>query len=75
MLVLDAAQDISDQDAHIAGFALEAGRALVVAINKWDAVDDCVATVSRPTSRASCLPLVRAFHQISALKAGASLGC
>jgi GTP-binding protein len=40
VLVLDAAQDISDQDAHIAGFALEAGRALVVAVNKWDAVDD-----------------------------------
>lgn len=40
VLVLDASQDVSDQDAHIAGFALEAGRALVVAINKWDAVDD-----------------------------------
>ncbi len=40
VLVLDAAQDISDQDAHIAGFVLETGRALVVAINKWDAVDD-----------------------------------
>ena len=40
VLVLDAAQDISEQDAHIAGFALEAGRALVVAVNKWDAVDE-----------------------------------
>ena len=36
ILVLDARQDISDQDAHIAGFILEAGRALVVAVNKWD---------------------------------------
>jgi len=40
VLVLDASQDISEQDAHIAGFVLDAGRALVVAINKWDAVDD-----------------------------------
>jgi GTPase len=39
ILVLDATQEITDQDAHIAGFILEAGRALVVAINKWDAPD------------------------------------
>ena len=39
ILMLDAAQDISEQDAHIAGFILESGRALVVAVNKWDAVD------------------------------------
>ena len=37
VLVLDVTQDIADQDAHIARFILEAGRALVVAINKWDA--------------------------------------
>jgi GTP-binding protein len=36
ILVLDAQQDISEQDAHIAGFILEAGRALVVAVNKWE---------------------------------------
>ncbi|GAB2888121.1 ribosome biogenesis GTPase Der [Uliginosibacterium flavum] len=40
VLVLDASQDISDQDAHIAGFVLEAGRALVLAVNKWDDLDD-----------------------------------
>jgi GTP-binding protein len=36
ILVLDARQDISVQDAHVAGFILEAGRALVVAVNKWE---------------------------------------
>jgi GTP-binding protein len=36
VLLLDAQQDISEQDAHIAGFILESGRALVVAVNKWD---------------------------------------
>ena len=39
VLMLDASQDISDQDAHIAGFIIEAGRALVIAVNKWDSVD------------------------------------
>ena len=36
VLVLDARADISEQDAHVAGFILEAGRALVVAVNKWE---------------------------------------
>ena len=40
VLMVDASQEISDQDAHIAGFAIDAGRALVVAVNKWDAVDE-----------------------------------
>ncbi len=38
VLMLDASQDISDQDAHIARFVVDAGRALVVTINKWDAL-------------------------------------
>jgi GTP-binding protein len=37
---VDVVQDISEQDAHIAGYILEAGRALVVAVNKWDAIDE-----------------------------------
>ncbi len=39
VLVVDAAADIADQDAHIGGYILEAGRALVVAVNKSDAID------------------------------------
>src|SRR5215207_5321649 len=39
LLLLDATQGITDQDAHIAGYILESGRAVVIAINKWDAVD------------------------------------
>jgi GTP-binding protein len=38
VLLLDAEAEITEQDAHLAGFILEAGRALVVAVNKWDAV-------------------------------------
>lgn len=39
VLLLDATEGVTDQDAHIAGFILEAGRAVVLAVNKWDAVD------------------------------------
>ncbi len=39
LLLLDARQDISEQDAHIASFILEQGRALVVVINKWEKLD------------------------------------
>ena len=39
LLLLDATQGVTDQDAHIAGYILESGRSVVLAINKWDAVD------------------------------------
>jgi GTP-binding protein len=39
VLMVDATQGVSEQDAHIAGYVLESGRAVVIAINKWDAID------------------------------------
>ncbi|MBR0568635.1 ribosome biogenesis GTPase Der [Azoarcus sp. L1K30] len=70
VLVLDASQEISDQDAHIAGFVLDAGRALVVAINKWDAVDDYQRDqLKQEISRKLGFLSFARFHQISALKA------
>jgi GTP-binding protein len=39
-LLLDASTEIAEQDAHIAGYILERGRALVIAVNKWDSVQD-----------------------------------
>ena len=39
MLVTDAREGITDQDAHLAGHVLQAGRALVLVINKWDGLD------------------------------------
>jgi GTP-binding protein len=39
ILVVDAAAGVAEQDAHIAGYVLERGRALVVAANKWDGLD------------------------------------
>jgi GTP-binding protein len=40
VLLLDGAAEIAEQDAHIAGFILEKGRALVIAVNKWDGLDE-----------------------------------
>lgn len=40
LLVIDAQEGITDQDLSLLGFILEAGRSLVVAVNKWDGLDD-----------------------------------
>ena len=40
VMVLDAHENIADQDAHLLGLVLEAGRSLVLAINKWDGLDN-----------------------------------
>jgi GTP-binding protein len=68
VLVLDAKQEISDQDAHIAGFIVEAGRALVLAVNKWEAVDEGGReAVKRTLSRKLNFLSFARLHFISAL--------
>jgi len=67
VLLLDAQADISEQDAHIAGYILEAGRALVVAINKWDglsAIDR--ARIKRDVERKLAFLDFAQMHMISA---------
>ena len=39
VLVIDAHEGISEQDARLLGFVLDAGRALVIAVNKWDGLE------------------------------------
>ncbi|AUM11899.1 ribosome biogenesis GTPase Der [Ketobacter alkanivorans] len=39
VMVLDARENIVDQDLHLLGFVLETGRSLVIAINKWDGME------------------------------------
>lgn len=69
VLVLDARNEISDQDAHIAGFILETGRALVIAVNKWDGLDDYQRdTVKREFTRKLAFLSFAELHYISALK-------
>ena len=69
VLVLDARADISEQDAHIAGFIAERGRALVVGVNKWDGLDDYARDVVKRTiaRKLRFLSFAR-YHYISALK-------
>jgi len=69
LLLLDAQQDISEQDAHIAGFILESGRALVVGINKWDGLtSDHRDNIKREIDRKLTFLTFAKFHYISALK-------
>lgn len=42
LLVIDAREGIAEQDLGLLGFALNAGRALVIAVNKWDGIDQDV---------------------------------
>ncbi len=69
LLLLDAQQDISEQDAHIASFVLELRRALVVGVNKWDGLtgdrrDEIKTDMDRKLNFLSFAK----FHFISALK-------
>jgi len=40
LILIDAVEGVTRQDAHVAGYAWDAGRALVVVVNKWDLVAD-----------------------------------
>jgi GTP-binding protein len=74
ILLLDAQQDIVDQDAHIAGYILDAGRALVVAVNKWDGVDEAQRQqVKRDLERKLAFLSFARLHFVSALT-GQGLG-
>lgn len=68
VVVVDAREGIVEQDLHLIGYALEAGRAMVIAINKWDNMSEydrkqCKLDVER---RFDFIPWAR-IHLISAL--------
>ena len=69
LLLIDATQGVTDQDAHIAGYVLESGRAVVVAVNKWDAVDEYARELVKRSieTRLGFLKFA-ALHLISAQK-------
>ena len=69
LLLLDATQGVTDQDAHIAGYILESGRAVVLAVNKWDAVDDYQKqTLARSIEQRLAFLKFAAVLQISAIR-------
>jgi GTP-binding protein len=74
VLLLDAEHTITEQDAHLAGHILDAGRALVVAINKWDAASaDAREQAKRDLDRKMGFLSFAAHHFISA-KDGKGIG-
>lgn len=69
ILVVDAQEGITEQDAHVAAYILDSGRALVVAINKWDGLkEDERDWVKREIDRKLKFLDFAKFHYISALR-------
>lgn len=69
LLMIDAQHEVSEQDAHIAGFIVESGRALVVAINKWDGLDsEHRERIQREFDRKLRFLSFARVHTISALR-------
>lgn len=69
ILVLNASEEISEQDAHIAGYVLERGRALVVAVNKWDLAENYQRELTKRTlARKLRFLSYSRFHYISAAR-------
>ena len=69
ILVVDAQEGITEQDAHVAAYILDAGRALVVAVNKWDGlIDDEREFIKKEIDRKLIFLDWAKFHYISALR-------
>ncbi len=51
ILVIDAAEGVTEQDAKIAGIAHERGKGIIIAVNKWDAIEKDNKTVKKHTDR------------------------
>ncbi|UPQ87398.1 ribosome biogenesis GTPase Der [Vibrio sinaloensis] len=68
LLVIDARENISDQDLSLLGFALNAGRSIVIAVNKWDGLDiDVKEHVKKELDRRLGFVDFARIHFISAL--------
>lgn len=68
LLVVDARENISDQDLSLLGFALNAGRSIVIAVNKWDGLDtDVKERVKKELDRRLGFVDFARIHFISAL--------
>jgi GTP-binding protein len=68
LVVIDARENISDQDLSLLGFALNAGRSIVIAVNKWDGLDtDVKEHVKKELDRRLGFVDFARIHFISAL--------
>ncbi|RMH22268.1 MAG: ribosome biogenesis GTPase Der [Gammaproteobacteria bacterium] len=68
LIMLDAQQEVAEQDIRLIGYALEAGRGIVVAVNKWDHLSrDQKNDIERELDRRLDFLDFAPIHQISAL--------
>lgn len=68
ILVMDGQEGIVDQDMHLLGYAIESGRALVLAVNKWDGLDpDQRSRIKAEIDRRLRFAEFASMHYISAL--------
>lgn len=51
VMVIDAAEGVAEQDAKIAGIAHERGKGVIIAVNKWDAVEKDDKTIYKMTEK------------------------
>ncbi len=51
VVVIDAVEGVTEQDAKIAGIAHERGKGIIIAVNKWDAIEKTDKTIYQHTNR------------------------
>ncbi len=74
VVLLDASEGVADQDASLVGYVLEAGRALVIGVNKWDRADtDARQRIRQEIERKLGFVGFARVHYLSALK-GSGVG-
>ena len=51
VVMIDASEGVTEQDAKIAGIAHEKGKGVIIAVNKWDAIEKNDKTIYKHTNR------------------------
>ncbi len=78
VVVIDAAEGVTEQDAKIAGIAHERGKGIIIAVNKWDSIEKDDKTINRHTEKIkeilSFIPYAEILF-ISAKRGSASQSC
>ncbi len=69
VLVIDAVEGVTEQDAKIAGIAHERGKAVIIAVNKWDAVEKDNKTVNQYTGKIREVLAYMPYAEISFISA------
>ena len=69
ILVIDATEGITEQDAKIAGIAHDRGKATIIAVNKWDAIEKDDKTVNQHTQRIRQILSFMSYAEITFISA------